>query len=150
MTNTLTNNKNLLPISSGFKMVLASAPNTAYFCQSITLPAMVNGETTVSRPLVDAHVPGPKTSYDPLQITMFVSENMDNYLEMMDWIVNQNSLQDDIRFMIVNSKNNVNRTVVFKNAFPTQMGSITFSTQDADIAYATVDVTFRYDYFTLE
>lgn len=131
-------------------MVFGRAPNSAYFCQSITLPAMTNGETTVARPLVDAHFPGPKTQYDPLQITMLVAENMENYAEMMDWIVNKNSLVDDITFYIVNSKNNVNKTVIFKNAFPTSMGSITFTTTESDITYATVDVTLRYDYFTFE
>ena len=146
---TVTNNKNPLAISDGFRMVFHSAPNTSYFCQNFVLPSVINGETTVSRPLVDAHFPGPKTSYDPLTITMLVAENMENYVEIFNWIISGNRT-DDITVYILSSKNNVNKTVTFKNAFPTSIGSISFNVQDADITYAQVDVTFRYDYFTFE
>ena len=149
MNNTLTQNKNPLITSNGFKMVFQRAPNTAYFCQNFNLPSVTNGETTVARPTVDAHFPGPKTTYDPLTINMLVTENMDNYIEIFNWIIS-GDLVDDVTIQIINSKNNVNKTVKFKNAFPTSMGSISFNVQDADTTYGTVDVTFRYDYFTIE
>ena len=38
----------------------------------------------------------------------------------------------------------------FKNVFPTSIGNISFNVAEADVVYATVDVTFRYDYFTFE
>lgn len=130
-------------------MVFHRAPNTSYFCQTFTLPSVTNGETTVSRPLVDAHFPGPKTSYDPLTITMLVDEDMVNYTEIFKWII-AGDLVDDLSIYILTSKNNPNKKVTFKNAFPTNIGSITFTVQDQDISYAQVDVTFRYDYFTFE
>lgn len=149
MKNTVTQNKNPLIVTDGFRMVFAKAPNTAYFCQNFIMPSVTNGETTVARPLVDAHFPGPKTTYDPLTVTMLVNEHMENYIEILNWIRDGNGT-DDVTIQIMTNKNNVSKSVVFKGAFPTSIGSISFNVQDSDVTYAQVDVTFRYDYFTIE
>ena len=145
--NMLVQNKNPLVTTDRFKMVFARSPNTSYFCQNFALPSVVNGETTVSRPLVDAHFPGPKTTYDPLTVSMLVSEDLDNYIEIFNWII-AGDLTDDISIYILTSKNKPTTRVVFKNAFPTTLGSISFNVQDSDVVYGQVDITFRYDYFT--
>ena len=128
---------------------LIRSPNTSYFCQNFVLPSIVNGETTVARPLVDAHFPGPKTTYDPLTVSMLVAEDLANYIEIFNWIV-AGDLTDDISVIILNSKNIGITKVTFKNAFPTSMGSVSFNVQDSDVVYGQVDINFRYDYFTFE
>lgn len=148
MANTLTDNKNPLAISDGFRMVFNKAPNTSYFCQNFIMPSVTATEATVARPKLDVYVPGDKVIFDPMSITMLVAENMENYVEIFNWMMSSEEMTDDITVYILSSKNNVNRTVTFKNAFPTNIGSISFNVQDADITYAQVDVTFRYDYFT--
>lgn len=150
----ITSNKNPLAISDGFRMVFHKAPNTSYFCQNFVMPSVTVSETVVNRPRVDTYFPGDKMVFEPLTITMLVAENMENYVEILDWLTkavtttNSADKFDDITVYILSSKNNPNRTVTFKNAFPTSIGSISFNVQDADITYAQVDVTFRYDYFT--
>jgi hypothetical protein len=148
MSNYVTTNKNALAVSDGFRMVFHKAPNTSYFCQNFIMPSVNATEAVVTRPKVDAYFPGDKVTFDELSITMLVAENMENYVEIFDWMMGNDNAVDDITVYILSSKNNVNRTVTFKNAFPTSIGSISFSVQDADITYAQVDVTFRYDYFT--
>jgi hypothetical protein len=157
MTNNSTNitaNKNPLAISDGFRMVFHKAPNVSYFCQNFVMPGVTVNETAIARPRVDAYVPGDKLVFEPLTVTMLVAENMENYVEVLEWLTNSvttnNSADkyDDVTVYILSSKNNVNRTVTFKNAFPTNIGSISFNVQDSDITYAQVDVTFRFDYFT--
>ena len=147
--NILVENKNPLVTTDRFKLVFARSPNTSYFCQNFTLPSIVNGETTVARPLVDAHFPGPKTTYDPLTVSMLVAEDLANYIEIFNWIV-AGDLTDDISVIILNSKNIGITKVTFKNAFPTSMGSVSFNVQDSDVVYGQVDINFRYDYFTFE
>ena len=147
MTNTITHNKNPLAISTGFKMVFSRAPNVSYFCQNFMLPSVSSNEAVISRPRLDAYVPGDKLVFEPLTLNMLISEDMENYEEILDWMIKGEDQVDDITLYILSSKNNVNKTVMFKNAFPTSLGSITFNIQDADITYAQVDVTFRYDYF---
>jgi len=118
------------------------------------MPSVTVNETVVNRPQTDVYVPGDKIVYEPMSITMLVAENMENYVEVFEWLqrsVNTNNSADkydDITVYILSSKNNASGAVTFRNAFPTSLGSIAFNVQDADISYAQVDVTFRYDYFT--
>jgi hypothetical protein len=147
-TNQITTNKNALAISDGFRMVFHRAPNVSYFCQNFIMPSVTGTEATINRPKLDVYIPGDKIVFDALNITMLVAENMENYVEVLEWMMRDDNVTDDITLYILSSKNNVNRTVTFKNAFPTSIGSISFNVQDADITYAQVDVTFRYDYFT--
>jgi hypothetical protein len=80
---------------------------------------------------------------------------MDNFTEMYDWLhrlVTSNTIQekfDDMTIYIMSSKSNPNKTLTFYNVFPTTMGNISFSSMDGDVVYATLDVTFRYDRFTI-
>jgi T4-like virus tail tube protein gp19 len=153
---TITSNKNPLAISDGFRMVFHRAPNVSYFCQNFIMPSVTVQETLVARPQNDVYYPGDKIQYEPLTVTMLVAENMENYMEVIDWLnrsvksLNSEDKYDDVTVYILSSKNNANAKVVFHNAFPTNIGSISFNVQDADITYAQVDVTFRYDYFTFE
>lgn len=155
MTNIVTSNKNPLAVSDGFRVVFHRAPNTSYFCQNFVMPSVTVNESIINRPVTDVYVPGDKINADPLNITMLVAENMENYIEIYNWldrsITTNNSADkyDDVTVYILSSKNNVNVGVTFHNAFPTNLGSINFNVQDADISYAQVDVTFRFDYFTL-
>ena len=155
MTNTITTNKNPLAISDGFRMVFHKAPNTSYFCQNFIMPTVNIGEVEVNRPQGTVYYPGEKVQYEQLSVTMLVAENMENYFEIYNWmkaasLENHNKDKfDDITVYILSSKNNANVGVTFHNAFPTSIGSINFNVQDADISYAQVDVTFRFDYFTL-
>lgn len=147
-TTQITQNKNPLAISDGFRMVFQRAPNVSYFCQNFIMPSVTASEAIINRPKLDVYVPGDKIVFEPLNITMLVAENMENYVEIFQWMMGDDNAVDDITLYILSSKNNVNRTVTFKNAFPVDIGSISFNVQDADINYAQVDVTFRYDYFT--
>lgn len=153
---TITSNKNPLAISDGFRMVFQKAPNVSYFCQNFIMPSVTVQETLVARPQNDVYYPGDKMQYEPLTVTMLVAENMENYVEIIDWLnrsvksTNSKDKYDDVTVYILSSKNNANARVVFHNAFPTNIGSISFNVQDADINYAQVDVTFRYDYFSFE
>lgn len=155
-TNTLTGNKNPLVVSDGFKMIFARAPNVQYFLQTFSVPAVTVNEVTVPYGKYNAYLPGDRIEYEPLTITMLVSEDMDNFKEIYDWLnrnINLNNQQDkfdDMTIYILTSKNNPNKKMFFKNVFPTSIGNISFNVAEADIVYATVDVTFRYDYFTFE
>jgi hypothetical protein len=155
-TNTLTKNLNPLATSDGFKMTFHRAPNVEYFLQSFSIPTITVNETPVVRPQRDAYFPGDKLSYEPLTVTMLISEDMDNFKEIYDWLEksvttnNSSDMYDDITAHILTSKNNPNKKIIFHNAFPTSLGNINFSVQEADIVYGTVDATFRYDYFTFE
>lgn len=152
----VTSNKNPLLLTGGFKMVISRAPNTSYFLKSWSMPTVSANETVISRPQVDAYVPGSKLVYDTLSCTMMVSEDMDNYQEIYNWLnlcvkgtqATEKEKVDDVAIQILNSKNNPHKTVVFHNAFPIALGSFSWDVEDSDVTYATCEVVFRYDYFT--
>jgi hypothetical protein len=155
-TNTLTSNKNPLVVSDGFKMIFARAPNVQYFLQTFSVPSVTVNEAVIPYGKYNAYLPGDRIEYEPLTITMLVSEDMDNFKEIYDWLnrlITMNTQQDkfdDMTIYILTSKNNPNKQMFFKNVFPTSIGNISFNVAEADVVYATVDVTFRYDYFTFE
>lgn len=152
----VTGNKNPLVVSDGFRLVFARAPNVQYFAQSIIIPSVSVNEVAVNRGKMTAYFPGDHMTFDPVTITMMVSENMDNFAEIYNWLhksinaAKYDDKFDDMTIYILTSKNNPNKKIMFKNVFPTSIGNINFSVQEADIVYATVDVTFRYDNFTFE
>lgn len=152
----LTQNKNPLVVSDGFKMVFARAPNVQYFLQTLIIPSVSVGEATLPYKQYNAFVPGDRIVYDPITVTMLVSEDMDNFKEIYDWLnrmVTSNTNGDkfdDMTVYVLTSKNNPNKKIFFKNVFPTSIGNVSFSVTESDVVYSTIDVTFRYDYFTFE
>ena len=155
-TGKVTDNKNPLVSTEGFKMVFARAPNTQYFLQSFSIPAISVPEVPINRGPGRVYAAGDMITFDPLTITMLIDEGMTNFTEMYDWLhrlINSNTIQekfDDMTIYVMSGKSNPNKEITFYNVFPTTLGNINFSSTDGDIVYATVDVTFRYDRFTIQ
>ena len=77
-------NRNFLsPI--GFKFLLAEYPKIPYFAQSANIPAMnlgIQQQSTPYRPLpLEGFI-----SYDPLNLTFLIDEDIQNYLILHNWI----------------------------------------------------------------
>lgn len=71
---------------NGFKFQVHSLPNVAYFCQSANIPDMTLGFATVNTPLVDYSEPGEKLQFGELNIRFLIQENLENYLELYNWL----------------------------------------------------------------
>ena len=50
---------------------------------------------------------------------------------------------------VMSSHNNVNKQFQFKDAFPTSLSGVEFTTQGSDIEYLQADVSFRYNEFSI-
>jgi hypothetical protein len=50
---------------------------------------------------------------------------------------------------VMTSHNNVNKQFQFKDAFPTSLSGVEFSSQSTDVTYLQADVTFRYNEFVI-
>lgn len=150
--NNLTLNKNLLS-PNGFKLTIDSTKfaNTEYFCISSPLPSVSATEANSPFRNKQNSYPGEKVIYSPLDIRYMVTENMDNYIELFNWIVdNSNSgtvSAYDITLHILTSSNNVIRQVRFVEAFPVAIGAIDFHTQNTDVEYVIADASFQYSHF---
>ena len=73
------------PISFRFKCT--KLPEVEFTCQTANIPGISLGSATQPTPLVDVAIPGDKLSYQSLDISFLVDENLNNYKEIHDWLV---------------------------------------------------------------
>lgn len=158
---TLQNPNYLMP--TGFKVIINRKrfSNLEFFANSVSHPTVSLASTTTSFRRADVFQPGDKLNFDELSIDAIMDEKMFVYNEVFDWVtglVEENQkpqnlragLEDtatyDISVLVLDSNNNTIRTVQYKNAFPTTLGTINFTT-NAGVEPITCPMTFRYDTF---
>ena len=69
-----------------FRFKIAKLPQVEFFIQSVNLPGISIGTATVPTPLYDYPVPGDEISFQSLDVSFLVDENLNNYKELHDWI----------------------------------------------------------------
>ena len=149
--NNLTDNINALT-PNGFKVTIDSKEfaNLEFFCTNAQLPTIGSAEVLETYKGNNAYFPGDVIAYESMTVTFIVDEKMKNYIEMYNWISKNHTakpLFKDITLSILSNKNTTNKQVLFHDAFPTTLGSLSFTTQDTTLDAVTCDVTFRYNKF---
>jgi hypothetical protein len=84
------------PIQFRFKMT--KLPTVEFFVQSANIPGITLGETTLPTPLKDISMPGDKLTYQSLDVSFLVDENLNNYKEIHDWMTGIGFPQDHKQF----------------------------------------------------
>jgi hypothetical protein len=69
-----------------FRFKIAKLPQVEFFIQSVNLPGISIDAVPVATPLYDYPVPGDEISYQSLDISFLVDENLNNYKELHDWL----------------------------------------------------------------
>jgi hypothetical protein len=166
------NNKNYLsPL--GFRFQLSRTPKTNYFVQGVTLPTLSLGQFDLEDPFVKLPIPGTKLDFSPLTLTFLVNEDMENYLEIYNWLnglgfpesfqqyaalagdrPSLNSKSTDVysdgTLLLMSSNHNANVKVVFKEMHPISLSDLSFDSTLTDVQYLSATVTFRYRIYTIE
>jgi len=160
-------NKNFLS-PTGFKFSLEKAPKVDFFSNSVNIPGINLGVAVQSTPLKDLMIPGDKLVYNDLTIQFMVDENLENYLEIHDWMRGlgyPESMAEALPFgpvdpvigafsdgslLIYNSNFNPISKVTFKDLFPTSLSSVEFDAKSTDINYIMASATFKYTIFDIE
>jgi len=165
------NNLNLLQAIS-FETSFQRIPNCSYFCQKVAIPSMVLGTAVQSTFFSDIPVEGEKLSFDPLNISFVVDEDMQNYQEIYNWLLsigfpdehsqftslqkppNNNQtdgMYSDISILVNTNKAKPSYNIVFKDAFPITLGSIEFDAAAESLDPIIVDASFMFtSIFTIE
>jgi hypothetical protein len=162
-------NKNFLsPLNFSFK--IKKAPYTNFFIQKVNVPRMMLPDVQVPTPFINLPKPGDHITFESLSITFKVDEDLQNYMEIYNWIAqmgkpqtfdqyatiqNQDPLSglgiySDIELIILDGKRNPNYGVVFQDAFPTDLGELQFESTADDIDFVTTSATFKYKLYTIE
>tara|TARA_R110001592_G_scaffold38529_10_gene126979 strand:+ start:4393 stop:5019 length:627 start_codon:yes stop_codon:yes gene_type:complete len=71
-----------------FKFNISKLPKVEYFCTAVNVPGVTLGADMVQpTPFKDIPIPGEKLTYEPLQMTFMVDENLENFQEIHGWLV---------------------------------------------------------------
>lgn len=160
-------NKNFLsPLN--FKFQLKRAPHVNFFIQKINLPGISLPRVETTNPLLNIAYAGDHLEYGTLDMVFKVDENLQNYMEIHDWVRSQGKLshaeyktladarpftgeglKSDIALTVLTSNRRANYEIVFKDAFPLFISGIDFDTTDEDIQYVSASASFRYLYYQI-
>ena len=171
-------NKSILN-KNNFRLLIDKVPTVEYYVRSCNIPGVQFSEAVQPAGLgVDAYFPGDKASFDTLEVTFIVDEDLENFAEMYNWIDSIVPLSDpklfgtytdtavtktnvtasidndlnqysDITLVLNTNKNIPNRFIRFHDCFPISLGSIELES-GADAEPATVSVSFRFTYYEIK
>ena len=92
---------------SFFRLEFTNLPRTTYTCQVANIPELNIGAATQQTPTRDIPLIGDKLEYGDLNIEFILNEDMSNYIEIYNWILNiagtdlVNMTTDDFRKALV-------------------------------------------------
>jgi hypothetical protein len=167
---------NMNPLApSGFKFLINKLPKMQFFCQTVNLPSITLGESSVQTPYSNIPVPGDKLEFGEINIQFLIDETMENYRAINTWMfglgfpIDNEQYQEflsmdkvtpggseltkqmsDASLFILTNNNTSSKIVTFKNLFPTSLESLTFTGIDSDVNYLIGNATFRYNYYVFE
>lgn len=167
--------KTLVPININplyedkFKFILEDAKHVEFFCSSVNIPGVSASYIQQATPTGQFFVGGKKLHYEDLILTFRVSEDLENYKEIFNWLHGIHAPQDTDQFKEFNDKklsvarkyniasdatlfsltnaSNGNIEFSFKNLFPFSLTGIQMNIEGKQTITATVG--FRYDYYTI-
>ena len=151
-----------------FKFQLKRAPNLNFFVHKVNIPGLSIPKIDTPNPLVSIPYAGDHLQYDELELTFKVDENLQNYLEIHNWvralgkpefeeyanlarnaIYTGEGLRSDIVLTVLTSQKNPNYEFVFKDAFPINISSAVFETTNENVDYIEASATFAYIKFDI-
>ena len=113
-----------------FKFSILKLPKVEYFCTSVNVPGISLGDAVQATSLKNIPIPGDKLTYEPLQMTFLVDENLENFQEIHGWLVGLGFPRDHVEFRNLLTSGN--------DRFPTRNTS-NVSTEAGKTKYAAAD-----------
>ena len=168
-------NRNFLS-PTGFKFTLTRTTKISFFCNQANIPELNLGIANQPTYLKDIDIPGDKIVFGDLNLRFLVDENLENYMEIQNWIrglgypekLSQFSdldkqgvtydtyysqrganIYSDGTLQILSSSLVPKFQVNFKDLFPYSLSTVVFDSTDTDIQYFTADVSFKYTVYNI-
>jgi hypothetical protein len=174
MTRGQIENRNFLS-PTGFKFTLTRTPKVAFFCNQANIPDLNLGVAIQPSYTKMLPTPGDIIEFGDLTLRFLVDENLENYMEIQNWIrglgfpedlrqfddleksgtVQGNYARDrqniysDGTLQILTSSQIPNFQIRFQDLFPYSLSTMTFDATDTDIQYFTADVGFKYTIYNI-
>lgn len=146
-----------------YKFKLSRTPEVEYRAQSVTIPGLSLGSADMPTQF-GLRVPfSGNISYEDLNLTFLVGEDLDDYLEIYNWMISlgnpdgfggypqtQKDTVSDLTVFILNSAMRPVINVRFTDAFPISLSSLDFDSTLTEVQYAQATVSFRYNRYYIE
>ena len=168
-------NRNFLA-PTGFKFTLDKSPKVAFFCNQANIPDLNLGVAVQPTYLKDIDQPGDKLQFGDLNIRFLVDENLENYMEIQNWMrglgypeklqqiydlqktgnraldLPSRSMENvfsDGTLQVLSSSLISKFQIKFQGLFPYSLTTLMFDATNTDIDYFTSDVSFKYTYYDI-
>jgi hypothetical protein len=156
--NNLTNNK--------FRFVMTRTPTMTYFCQRANIPSLGFGTSIQSNPTgVTIKRPGTSYVYEDLQVGFAVDENMKNWIEIHNWMLDLGishkspGLYEKLTekqkvcsayLLVLNSAYRPIICIKYRNVYPTFLSGVEFDSSLTDTDAVIATATFAYTHYEIE
>jgi len=167
-------NRNFLS-SIGFKFTLNRARKVSFFANSANIPGISLGVAEQPTYLKNIDIPGDKLVFDDFNLRFIVDENLENYMQIQNWMrglgypetlneiynlqrhdesqvgfdSDSMNIYSDGTLEVLNSYQNTQFEVVFKDMFPYNLSDLTFDATNPDTEYFTAEVSFKYTIYNI-
>lgn len=139
--------------------------------QEANIPGLSASPPLMGSPFVTMPIASDRMTYNDLRITFKVDEDMQNYTEIVDWLIGINfptsgeehralrnegrkqqgaGVYSDASLFIMNSHMNKNIEVQFKDCFPIDIEDLNFTTRSDMVDWLEATVTFKYLHHTIK
>lgn len=145
--------------------------SVTYFCQEVNLPGVNLGHIVTNFPSLDVNNPGTKLSFNPLNVTFILDEELAGWQQLYAWFnsiaspegtkervsltelqnqYKQNMLANysDATVTILSALNNPIVRIQYYNVFPVSLSDVQFDTTLSAENIMTGQASFVYDYFS--
>jgi len=125
-----------------FKFNIIKLPKVEYFCTQVNIPGIsLGGTMRQPSPLKDIPIPGEKLTYEPLQMTFLVDENLENFQEIHGWLVGLGFPRDHNEFKNLVSSGNDRFPNRNQNNISSEIGKVKYGPTDTGGVFSDATLT---------
>lgn len=146
-----------------FQVTVKRMPNVEFFVQRTSIPSVNGNPAIMPTPFNKLNFTPDKLEYSPLELTFIVDENMNNYIEVLNWIkgttfperyeqyknlsTSKDGISSDITILVLNSHKNPSIKIDFSSCIPISLSEIVLDTTQTDVVYPEATLVLAYNYF---
>lgn len=144
--------------TGGFQVSIKRLPGTEFYTQKASIPGVSSNPTKGVTPLNPYFEPGDDLTYEDLNLEFIIDEDMNNYIDILDWIKSNTSpetstqykkegkTKSQISIIVLNSAKRPVVEITYYDCFPISLSEITLDSNNSDVQYAKANAVFKYNY----
>jgi hypothetical protein len=143
-----------------YLLTFPEVSDTIYFCQKANLPGVQLGMAEQQTPNLDLYHSGTKLTYNTLDISFLVNEDLTAWTQIYKWMIDLSSVETTYKqrkenkkqaiLTIMSNLNNPKMRIKFANPFPISITDLEFDTTLSAEDHMIASASFRYDWFDIE